>query len=46
MINVFDDNNIIARVNYNSNLDYYDGHNYTNGGVGLHKGKILWDNYI
>jgi hypothetical protein len=40
-INVYEDeysNEIIARVRYNSNLDYWDGRNWSNGGVGLHKG--------
>ena len=32
------DSQIIARVNYNERLDYWDGSNWTNGGVGLHKG--------
>ncbi|PAD72865.1 hypothetical protein [Paenibacillus campinasensis] len=31
-------NEIIARVQYTSNLDYWDGGNWTNGGVGRHKG--------
>jgi len=39
MINVYDkDNKIVARVKENRNLDYWDGHNMTNGGTGLHKG--------
>jgi len=29
---------VIARVRYNSCLDYWDGRNWTNGGVGRHKG--------
>ena len=29
---------VIARVRYNQNLDYWDGRNWTNGGVGRHKG--------
>ena len=29
---------IIARVSYNTNLDYWDGNNMTCGGTGLHKG--------
>ena len=40
-INVYNDemsNEVIARVRYNSNLDYWDGHNWSNGGVGRHKG--------
>ena len=39
MINVIDDaGNVIARVNETQNLDYWDGHNMTNGGTGLHRG--------
>lgn len=39
MINVYDDNNIIiGRVNYSTNLDFYDGRNFTCGSVGEHKG--------
>jgi len=40
-INVYpyeESNEVIARVNYNNDLDYWDGSNYTNGGVGMHKG--------
>ena len=29
---------ILARVRYNSLLDYWDGGSFTNGGVGMHKG--------
>ena len=29
---------IIARVRYNQNLDYWNGSNWLNGGVGRHKG--------
>jgi len=29
---------VIARVRYNQNLDYWDGGNWTNGGTGRHKG--------
>jgi hypothetical protein len=29
---------VIARVRYNQNLDYWDGRNWQNGGVGRHKG--------
>lgn len=29
---------VVARVRYNDNLDYWDGSNWTNGGVGMHKG--------
>ena len=42
MVNVYDnpyeEGRIIARVEYNSKLDYWDGNNRTCGGVGLHKG--------
>lgn len=41
-INVFenesDKNEIVSRVRYNTILDYWDGRNWTNGGVGRHKG--------
>lgn len=41
-INVYDNpycqDTIIARVRYNQNLDYWDGRNWSNGGVGMHKG--------
>ena len=29
---------VIARVRYNQNLDFWDGHNMTNGGTGSHLG--------
>lgn len=42
MVNVYanryGEGEIIARVNYNTNLDYWDGRNMSNGGVGYHKG--------
>jgi len=37
-IPVYDNEEIVATVSYNDNLDYWDGNNRTNGGVGLHKG--------
>ena len=37
-VNVYEDGDVIARVRYNQNLDYWDGRNWTNGGVGRHKG--------
>ncbi|MEW9110046.1 MAG: hypothetical protein AB2374_11910 [Cytobacillus gottheilii] len=40
-INVFGDklhSKVVARVKYNETLDYWDGHNWTNGGVGRHLG--------
>jgi len=32
------DGDVIARVRYNQNLDYWDGRNWQNGGTGRHKG--------
>ena len=29
---------VIARVRYNTDLDYWDGNNMGNGGTGMHKG--------
>lgn len=29
---------VVARVTYNENLDYWDGQNWSNGGQGKHKG--------
>ena len=37
-VNVYKGDKIVARVRYNQNLDYWNGRNWTNGGVGLHKG--------
>lgn len=37
-VNVFDGNDVIAIVNYNNKLDYWDGNNWYNGGVGHHLG--------
>lgn len=39
-VNVYDGvlNGVIARVRYNSVLDYWDGHNWKNGKSGEHKG--------
>ncbi|GAA3647472.1 hypothetical protein [Asaccharospora irregularis] len=39
---------IIGVVNYNTNLDYYDGRNLCNGGVGCHKGitKLKKGEYV
>ena len=38
-VNVYDeDGDIIARVRYNQDLDYWNGYNFQNGGVGRHKG--------
>lgn len=40
-INVYENENqeeIVSRVRYNSVLDYWDGRNLSNGGVGRHRG--------
>jgi hypothetical protein len=37
-INVYDGGEVIGRVRYNANLDYWDGHNWTSGNTGRHKG--------
>lgn len=37
-VNVYENQDVIARVRYNQNLDYWDGRNWQNGGMGRHKG--------
>jgi hypothetical protein len=41
-VNVYDNRHerreVIARVRYNQNLDYYNGADFQNGGFGRHKG--------
>jgi len=38
-VNVLDEEgNVVARVEYNSNLDHWDGSNWTAGSMGMHKG--------
>ena len=37
-VNVYENQDVIARVRYKQNLDYWDGRNWTNGGTGRHKG--------
>lgn len=40
-INVYDNecqDEVVARVRYNQDLDYWDGRNWTNGGTGRHLG--------
>ena len=41
---LFLNGNVIARVRYNTNLDYWDGRNWQNGGVGRHKGSTKLKN--
>ena len=38
MVNVFDGDEVVAQVSENTNLDYWDGNNYTCGSTGQHKG--------
>lgn len=48
-INVYnDEHEIVARVEYQSNLDFWDGNNWTCGSTGLHKGitKLKNGNYV
>lgn len=33
-----DDGKVISRVRYNRDLDLWDGRNFSNGGIGRHKG--------
>jgi len=37
-VNVYDGYDVVARVRYNANLDYWDGRNWTSGSTGRHKG--------
>ena len=38
-VNVYDDcGDVVARVRYNQDLDFWDGRNYTCGSTGRHKG--------
>ena len=40
-VNVYESefcNDIVARVKYNEKLDYWNGRNWGNGGLGMHKG--------
>jgi len=48
-INVYDEErNIVGRVEYNNKLDFWDGHNWTCGSTGLHKGitKLKNGSYV
>ena len=38
MVQVFDGEEIVGQVDYNDNLDFWDGSNYTSGSTGRHKG--------
>lgn len=46
--NEYDYETVVSRVNYNNILDYWDGNNWTNGGVGMHKGitKLRDNRYV
>jgi hypothetical protein len=37
-VNVFDGNEIVGQVEYNADLDFWDGSNWTCGATGRHKG--------
>ena len=46
--NRYEFNEVVARVRYNRDLDYWDGRNWQNGGMGRHKGitKLKDGRYI
>lgn len=49
MLNVYnDDNEVIGRVNYSTNLDFYDGNDFSCGNTGCHKGltKLINGNFV
>ena len=37
-VNVYDGGKVVARVEYNNKLDFWDGHNWTSGSSGRHLG--------
>ena len=41
MVNILTDGRVIGRVEANTNLDYWDGNNLTNGGPGNHLGLTI-----
>ncbi len=41
MVNVFGDEKVIGQVDYNDNLDHWDGNNHTCGSTGRHKGLTV-----
>jgi len=48
MINIIVDDQIIGQVSESTNLDYWDGNNYTCGSTGRHKGltQLSNDQYV
>ena len=38
MVNVYENGEIIADVDYNTNLDVWNGQNWQSGGTGKHRG--------
>ena len=44
MIPVYEDQEIVGQVKYNSNLDSWNGHNQTCGSTGRHKGITMLKN--
>ena len=48
MVPIYDDDQtILGEIEENTDLDYWDGHNRCNGGVGIHRGLALWnDEYV
>jgi hypothetical protein len=46
--NEFCEGSVVSRVRYNSNLDFWNGSNWSNGGVGRHLGltKLKTGDYV
>lgn len=44
MVNIIEYERIIGRVEANTNLDYWDGHNLQHGGLGRHLGLTIRKN--
>lgn len=44
MVNVYDNEELIATVKYNQNLDVWNGSNWQNGGTGRHLGITKLEN--
>lgn len=48
MVNVYENDELIATVKYNHNLDIWNGSNYQNGGTGRHLGitRLMDGRYV
>lgn len=46
-VGIYEETRTIGEVEYNQNLDYWDGSNWRNGGIGSHLGVAKWkDEYV